>query len=109
MMVAAWGLWIGAWATTLAIWGEALVPAVTFGSAAAVTALWAGYLVVAPRPTDPPRRLTDGSAAPPLIAAGFLLAANGLAFGLWLVLIGAEVTAFGLGLLLAEWRASRAR
>jgi hypothetical protein len=106
LVFGAWGLWIGAWALTLLIWGEAAVPLIAFGGAAAATALAAGYLVVAAPPEDPPRTLTDTSAAPPLIAAGIVLAANGLAFGLWLILIGAEVAAFGGGLLIAElWRA----
>jgi hypothetical protein len=103
-MLVAWGLWIGVWATTLAIWGEIPAATVAFGAAAASTALWAGYLVVAPRPLDPPRRLSETSAVPPLLAIGLLLVANGLAFGLWLILIGAEIMAFGAGIAIAERR-----
>jgi len=109
LMFGAWGLWVGAWALTLLIWGEATVPLIAFGGAAASSALVAGYLVIAPPRDDPPRTLSDASAAPPLIAAGIVLAANGLAFGLWLVLIGAEVAAFGVGLLVAELRRARTR
>ena len=108
-MFCAWGLWLGVLATALAVWGEATVPVLVFGGAAAAAALWAGYMVVAPRPSDQPRTLGEASAAPPVIAAGVVLAANGLAFGLWLVLIGAELIAFGAGLAIAERRRERTR
>src|SRR5436189_4627115 len=107
MMFGAWSLWVGAWALTLLVWGEATVPLVAFGGAVSVAALAALYLVLRPPRADPPRSLTDVSLAPPLIAVGIVLAANGLAFGLWLVLIGAELGALGLGLLLAELRRAR--
>jgi hypothetical protein len=107
LMFGLWGLWVAALAVTLGVWGEAKVPLIIFGGAAAAAALAAGYLVVRPPREDPPRSLADASAAPPLIAAGLVLAANGLAFGLWLVLIGAELAAFGVGLLVAELRRSR--
>ena len=109
LMFGAWGLWVGAWATTLLVWGEATVPLVAFGGAAAVAAVASGYLVVRPLPDDPPRTLSDTSASPALIGLGIVLMANGLAFGLWLILIGAEVAAFGLGLLVAERRRARIR
>ena len=109
LMFGAWGLWMGAWCLTLVVWGEAAVPLIAFGGAAAAAALVAGYLVVAAPRSDPPRTLSDTSSAPPLIAAGIVLAANGLAFGLWLVLVGAEVAAFGAGLLVAELRRARQR
>ncbi len=109
LIFGAWGVWVGTWAITLWIWGEATVPLVAFGGAAAAAALAAGFLAARPPSADPPRVLADTSAAPPLIGAGIVFAANGLAFGLWLVLIGAELAAFGLGLLIAELRRSRAR
>jgi hypothetical protein len=108
-MLGAWGFWVGAWALTLLIWGESTVPLIAFGAAAATTALVAGWLLISSPRSDPPRTLHDTSLAPPSIAAGIVLAANGLAFGLWLVLIGVEVAAFGLGLLIAEGRRARAR
>lgn len=108
-MYGAWGLWLGVLATVLAVWGDALVAVLVFGGAAAVAALSAGYMVVSDRPGDPPRMLGEASAAPPVLAAGVVLAANGLAFGLWLILIGAELIAFGTGLALAERRRARAR
>jgi hypothetical protein len=66
-------------------------------------------MVIAGGPDDPPRTLTESSPGPPVTAAGVVLAANGLAFGLWLVLIGAELMAFGIGLAIAESRRARAR
>ena len=107
LMFCAWGFWLAVLATVLAVWGEATVPVLVFGGAAAVAALSAGYMAVAPRPSDPPRTLSEASTAPPVIAAGVVLAANGLAFGLWLVLIGAELIAFGGGLAIAERRRTR--
>jgi hypothetical protein len=109
LMFGAWGLWVGAWAATLAIWGEAVVPLLAFGGAAAAAALAAGYLVITSPRADRPRTLAESSAAPPVMAAGVVLAANGAAFGLWLVLIGAELVAFGAGLAIAEWRRARTR
>jgi len=109
LVLGAWGLWLGAWAVTLAIWGEALVPLLALGGAAVATALLAGCLVFKPPAVDPDRTLSDASAAPPLIAAGLVLTANGLAFGIWLILIGAELVAFGCGLLIAELRRAGAR
>jgi hypothetical protein len=108
-MFGAWGLWIGAWAVVLWIWGEATVPLIAFGTAAGAAALIAGLLATSSLKADPPRSVDDSSLSPPLIAGGIVLICNGLAFGLWLVLIGAEVAAFGLGLLIAELRRTRAR
>jgi hypothetical protein len=109
LMFGAWGLWVGAWALTLLVWGEEAVPLIAFGAAAVAAALVAGILALRPPRADPPRTLADASPAPPTIAAGIVLLANGFAFGLWLVLVGAEVIAFGIGLLIAEVRGARAR
>jgi hypothetical protein len=104
-----WGLWVGTLALVLLIWGEATVPLIAFGAAAAGAAIIAGYLALSSLQADPPRTVSDASLSPPLIGAGIVLACNGLAFGLWLILIGAEVAAFGIGLLVAETRRGRAR
>ena len=105
----AWGLWVGAWALVLLIWGEATVPLIAFAAAAASAAVIAGYLALSPLESDPARTIGDTSFAPPLIGAGVVLTCNGLAFGLWLVLIGAELGAFGVGVLIAERRRARLR
>jgi hypothetical protein len=48
------------------------------------------------------RLLPNSSLATVLIAIGLAMILNGLAFGLWLILIGAEVTLLGLAALVGE-------
>jgi hypothetical protein len=54
-----------------------------------------------------PRAITDGSFATATLIAGLALALLGAGFGLWLILIGAGVTALGAGGLVREARAQR--
>lgn len=94
-------------ATGLAIWGFALWPAVLL-ALAAVPAL----LVVASRSVTVGSGRAAASPAPlsfacPVLAAGLTMAAVGLMAGLWFVLLGAEVAALGLVLLVLELRAGR--
>ncbi len=53
------------------------------------------------------RTLVDTSAAPPLLAIGLTLAVNGIAFGLWLVLVGLEFLALGAFLLIRDRRTAQ--
>jgi hypothetical protein len=58
---------------------------------------------------EPPRLLTDGSVATATLAVGLAVLLVGAGFGLWLMLIGAGVAALGLGGVVREQRARRAR
>ncbi len=66
----------------------------------------AGLELVLPAPADD-RLVTDRSAVPLLAAAGLTLALNGVAFGLWLLLIGAELLAFAFGVAFASDASAR--
>lgn len=102
---AGWGSWIGLLAVGILIWsGDELSPALLGGAAVATLAI-AGIRALPGR--DPAERLLiDTSAAPPLLAVGVTLALNGIAFGLWLALVGAEFAAFGAALLVRDRRAA---
>jgi hypothetical protein len=99
----AWALWVGVLATVLAIWSGDEVSYALLGGAAlfALTVMGGFALSQSPR-TE--RAVNETSAAPLLLAAGVTLVINGIAFGLWLGLIGAELLAFGLFLLLRDRR-----
>jgi hypothetical protein len=55
------------------------------------------------------RLLPNSSLATVLIAIGIAMILNGLAFGLWLILVGAEVTLLGLAALVGEFLGPRRR
>jgi hypothetical protein len=98
-----WSLWIGVLAAGMAIWsGDALAPAL-LGGAAVFTLTAAGGYALSQSPRAE-RRVSETSATPLLLAAGVTLAINGVAFGLWLGLIGAQLIAFGLYLLVRDRR-----
>ncbi len=56
---------------------------------------------------EAPRVIADGSLATATLVVGLALALLGAGFGLWLILIGAGVTALGVGGLVREGRARR--
>ena len=103
---AAWGAWVGVLGLIALIWsGGGISPALLGGAAVVVVAgvfLWA---VVGRTPVE--RTLVATSPAPLLLAAGVTVALNGVAFGLWLYLVGAEIFAAGVYLLVREERARR--
>lgn len=106
MVPVAWALWLGLLAALAAVWSGDQVATALLGGGALVTLGGAG--VYAYRQSGVSERLiTETSPAPALIAIGLTLALNGVAFGLWLILIGAEVTAFGIALLIREQRDAR--
>jgi len=94
--------WLGALAAMLWVWtSDDLAPALLTGAAAALAVL-ALYAVA--RGAQPPaqRLLPESSLPTVLLAFGLAVMLNGLAFGLWLVLIGAEVALLGIAGLLGE-------
>jgi hypothetical protein len=99
----AWALWVGVLATVLAVWSGDQVATALLGGAALFTLGGAG--AYAYRQSGARERvMAETSAAPLLLAAGITLAANGIAFGPWLGLIGAEFAAFGVALLIRDRR-----
>ena len=104
---ALWGAWLGTLALIALVTtggaGGGIVPALLGGAALVV---WAGAAAraVTAREIDE-RSLPETSPAPILIATGATLVLNGVAFGLWLFLIGAEIAALGVFVLLRERRA----
>ena len=97
------GAWIGALAGMLWIWtSDDLAPALLTGAAAALAVL--ALYAVARGAQPPERRLLPESSLPTAVLAfGLAMALNGLAFGLWLVLIGAEIALLGLAGLVGEF------
>jgi hypothetical protein len=60
-----------------------------------------GLSVLAREPVE--RLLPSSSLATVLVAIGIATMLNGLAFGLWLILIGAEITLLGIAALVGEF------
>ena len=101
-----WALWIGLLAAVIAVWsGDQVSTALLGGGALVALAGGGGYALSQSGVAE--RRIAETSAAPLLLAAGITVALNGVAFGLWLGLIGAELVAFGLFLLIRDRRRPR--
>jgi hypothetical protein len=103
-----WGVWLGALTAVQAVFVpkliQFLIPAVA--SAACVTAglvLWA--LDARHGQVERPRLITDSSLATVTLIVGLAVVLLGAGFGLWLILIGAGITALGLGGVVREQRA----
>jgi hypothetical protein len=105
------GLWMGILSLVLWLWtSDDLPPALLSGGAVFLAVLAA--LTATTRAQEPATRRVPVSSLPTVVLVfGLAMALNGLVFGLFLILIGAEVAALGLaGLIiqrLAERRAPR--
>ena len=103
-------IWMGLLSLLLWLWiDEELAPALLTGAAVALGLI---ALYAAVRSEGPPesRRLAESSLPTVVIAVGVAMAVNGFAFGLFLILIGAEVAALGIaGLVIEHLEDRRAR
>lgn len=112
-IAAAWmgglALWMGALALVLWLWtSDPLPPALLTGAAVALV-LIALYAATAREPAGS-RTLARSSLPTVVIVFGIAMALNGLTFGLFLILIGAEVAALGVaGLVLGHLEDRRRR
>lgn len=104
---ALWGAWLGTLALIALIAaggaGGTIVPAL-LGGAALVVVVGAALRAITAREIDE-RVMTQASPAPIVIATGATVALNGVAFGAWLFMIGGEIAAFGVFMMLREGRA----
>jgi hypothetical protein len=111
MVVLAWAGLLAALTAVLWIWspGDELAIASLGGAAVAAAALGAGLAVLARRaPSEPAARVVPDLSPPTaLVAIAIAAMLFGAVAGLWLVLLGAGLLAFGLGGLLRELRAER--
>ena len=99
-------LWMATLSLVLWLWtSDDLAPALLAGAAVGL-ALIAAF---AARLHEPPatRRVAVSSLPTVVLVFGLAMALNGLAFGLFLILIGAEVAALGLAGLIAQRVAAR--
>jgi hypothetical protein len=104
-ILAAWGAMLIVLALVLVAFEPSEYPwALLVGSALALAPF--GAIMLLPG-RDRDRSLPDMSLATVVVAAGIALIALGLAAGPWLVVIGVEVLALGLFLLIRELRAQR--
>jgi hypothetical protein len=95
-------VWMGLLSLLLWLWiDEELAPALLTGAAVAL-GLIALYAAVRSEELPGSRRLADSSLSTVVIAVGVAIAVNGFAFGLFLILIGAEVAALGIAWLVIE-------
>jgi hypothetical protein len=119
IVLIAWGLWLGALTAAQAAfrsirgplgvhWIEAAMLGGTAGACVlAGLVLWA--LDARSGEVERPRVVSTNSVATATFIAGLALTLVGAGFGLWLILIGAGVSALGLGGLAREARARRHR
>jgi hypothetical protein len=110
VVLLAWGLWLGALTGVQAAFApkpiQFWIPCVA--SAACVTAglvVWALDARQAPGERPRAQLIADGSIATVALILGLATALLGAGFGLWLILIGAGIAAFGLGGVVREQRA----
>ena len=102
-------LWMGGLALVLWLWtNDDLQPSLLTGAAAAL-ALLAVYAAIREDAPTGPRRLAQSSLPTVVIVVGLAMMLNGLTFGLFLILIGAEVAALGVALLVAQHVVERRR
>lgn len=112
-----WGVWLGVMTGVQAAFrsirgplGVHWIEAVMLGSAALACVLAGLTLWVIDERAgegERPRVLASQSLATATLVTGLALALLGAGFGLWLILIGAAVTALGAGGLVREARARR--
>ena len=100
-------LWMGALSLVLWLWtSDDLPPALLTGAAVAL-ALIALYAAIVAEEVTGPRRLATSSLPTVVLVLGLAMMLNGLTFGLFLILIGAEVAALGIAGLVAQFVAER--
>ena len=115
VVLLAWGTWLGAWtAVQLAFlhvrFPERTIQWVMLGGASVAALATGGVIWRLDRrrgSDDPTRLLADDSVASATLAVGLAVALVGASFGLWLILIGAGIAAFGLGGVMREQLARR--
>jgi hypothetical protein len=115
IIFAAWGAWLGVWTAVQLFFLHAAFPErtiqwVMLGGAAAAALLTGAAIWRAGarrRPRGEPQLITNESIASAVAAVGLGLLLVGASFGLFLLLIGAGVTAAGLGGVIREERARR--
>jgi hypothetical protein len=88
------------------VWSEDVLPPAVFTSQGVACLLGAAVLELR-RVRERPRALPDLSYSTVALAVGIAAMLNGVAFGLWLVLIGAGLVGLGLGGLAREYLAAR--
>jgi hypothetical protein len=117
IVLLAWGAWLGVMTAVQAIFrvvkgplGVHWIEAALLGGAAAATVL-GGLLVwrldVRAGERERPRVLVSDSLATTTLVTGLALALLGAGFGFWLIVIGAGVSALGIGGLAREMLAGR--
>lgn len=106
-------LWLGGVGLVLAalavagwIWSRSILPPAVF-TGQAFACLAAAVILGRRAPSERDRFLPDLSYGTVALALGAAMMLNGVAFGLWLVLIGAGVAGLGLAWLLGELLAAR--
>lgn len=88
-------LWIGTLSLVLWLWTSDDLPPALLSGAAVALALIAVFAATVSEKAGP-RTLARSSLPTVVLVLGLAMALNGLAFGLFLILIGAEVAALGL-------------
>jgi predicted tellurium resistance membrane protein TerC len=100
-------LWMGTLSLVLWLWtSDDLPPALLTGAAVAL-ALIALYAGTVAEVAERPRRLATSSLPTVVLVIGLAMILNGFTFGLFLILIGAEVAALGFAGLVAQFVAER--
>jgi hypothetical protein len=109
LWMGALALWMGTLSLVLWLWtSDDLAPALLTGAAVAL-ALIAAFAATAHEKEPRSRRVAVSSLPTVVLVFGLAMALNGLVFGLFLVLIGAEVAALGLAGLIAQHLTERRR
>jgi hypothetical protein len=100
-------LWMGTLSLVLWLWTSDDLPPALLSGAAVALALLAAFAATRPDEAPAARRVAASSLPTVVLVFGLAMALNGLAFGLFLILIGAEVAALGLAGLIAQYVAVR--
>ena len=107
IVLIAWGALLAVMTAAQAPFGPHVIEYTMLGAASAASLITGAVLALidAGRDVDATLLASDESVATATLATGLALALLGAGFGLWLILIGAGVTALGLGGLVREGRA----
>jgi hypothetical protein len=106
MVLIVWGALLGVMTVVQAPFGPRTIEFTMLGTASAASLITGAILaLIDARRVDGALAMSDKSVATATFVTGLALALLGAGFGLWLILIGAGVTALGLGGLIREARA----